>query len=278
MKIITLTGKAKSGKDSFARIASNITLVFPIGLADRMKRSVLDKYQFKSSDVFGSGKTKETGYLEYPKSEYESFGLKEVKTPWAYVTNKLNSTRLWEFRTSVSIKYDPKIFSYPEDARWAHFVGGGHPTFWLSPREAMQTAGHSMEVSKPDALTGPLVSDISVLRESEDKTQRFFKTSLSYDRSLGLYPWCQASIKEPILIITDVRKPEQLKSLKVSFSDLISVKINRSEQLESTKDHVSEKSVDEFQDLDFDFTIKNSGSYFEFETKVCDLLTNIMRN
>lgn len=273
MKIIALIGKAKSGKDTFARIGHSVTKVIPMGLADSFKRSILEEYGFATSDVFGNGKSKESGYTSYPKPTYENKGLKSLE---GIEGNKYKDEGYSYFFNDNS---DPE-FNYLPTATLQGtricLVKSGDPHFWWSPREVMQIRGSDVEASDESALVKPLIKNIRVLQDAYRFDFASHYLSRDYDRRVGIYNWNSQSVRVPLIIITDVRKPHQLRSIRDAFSDLFSIKIDRTTSGISSK-HISETSIDQFYNSDFDFMIKNDGDYASYSHSVKSLLANIMR-
>lgn len=259
MKVIALTGKARSGKDSFARLGQSITKIIPIGLADSFKRDILEEYKFSASDIFGCGKTKEKGYLEHPKESFKKLNLQEM------ASNADSAVEAGQFSHYYYDGSNLKVLVKHQD-----------PRFWWSPREVMQIRGSEIESGNERALTDTLIQTIKTLLDGHRPGPETHHLHFDYDRRMGVYPWISQSVRTPLVVITDVRKPHQLSHLREAFPHLISIKINRRDSI-ITNGHASETSVNEFRPQDFDFMIDNDGGWLEYKEKVQNLLADIVR-
>lgn len=278
MKTLALIGKAKSGKDSLARILASNRLVFPMGLADLMKRAVLEKYGFADSSVFGSNKAKELGDIRLIKPPFDIYKFRPSVSAPEWVKRNLDTQELWEFDSEPGMQILPGVLQVVEDQRTTNYCKAGDTSVALSPREIMQKTAEEMESEFPSILTDAVIQNVLNLLISETATEEGFYYTRSYDRKLGLYDWKSFAKKEAVVVITDVRKPHQIQALKGGVEGVTSIKINRNLTLSgSSSTHSSETSVDSISDNECDLVIENNSSYEDYKNSVLTSVESLLK-
>jgi len=278
MKTLALIGKAKSGKDTFAHILASSRLVFPMGLADLMKRAVLEKYGFTDSSIFGSSKAKELGDIRLIKPPFDKYEFRPSATAPEWVKLKLGGQELWEFEFEPGMQILPGVLQVVEDQRTVNYCKAGDTSVAVSPREIMQKTAEEMESEFPSILTDAVIQNVLNLLISETATEEGFYYTRSYDRKLGLYDWKSFAKKEALVVITDVRKPHQIQAIKGGVEGVRSIKINRHLTISGNSScHGSETSVDSISDNECDLVIENNSSYEDYKSLVLTSVESLLK-
>lgn len=269
MKIIALIGKARSGKDTFARILSAAHPTIAMGLADRMKRNVLKEYPFPISDIYGNGKTKEVGHIQVKKPGFGSYEVYKESNPPNWLVQELGTEYIWRFDSNYPIPRIEGVISISNQHKYYHYMPAGSTAVCCSPREIMQSRTVGMEKQNIEALTRPLSEDIDLLRNNVERGKEFDTYKYLYDRKLGVYPWKWKASTDPYIVITDVRMPHQIKYLKNRYPDLIAVKIERGFSIQGkSQTHITESAMNDIPDEDVSLIIENNSSLEDYKRNI----------
>lgn len=279
--MVCISGYSGSGKDEFARVLVDEHRAPKVGLADPAKRHMADLYGFTEEQLFGPSAFRNAGDLRYPKPVFFKSGLAlsqatASRPPEGLVGELKPDTGYWEFdsrRGTVDLADAAFISRLP----WAPgklgnatlFVPEGHPTFWLSPREALQLYCELMNTLYGDTWIRKSV-DIHFKLGAilEFGGQRFMR--FSYDRMFGpSVPSQNMFVPAPeeggafLSCSADFRHRHEFNLVRKMRAERfvpVTVRVRRPSVPDPPFQHRSETEQATIPDSFFDFVVDNDGT------------------
>lgn len=290
-----VSGFSGVGKDEFCRRLVLEYNAVQTGLADPMKRHLIDVYGFSEQQMFGPSMYRNSGDARYPKNVQRELELRKWEGPipegiagdvdpgkqyWVmevpHACGSLNMTLQWmerEIKCRVG-KVDGRPYVDNEDSILV-FIPEGDPIFWLSPREALQLYGE---------LLNNLYLNTWVRKGIEDQ-RKVATGKYSYNRMSGLVAVNDAMPKAHIITcFADFRHINEIELAESTYESsfrtcvpvLIRVKSQRVPR--PPYNHRSETEQATIPDNRFHFVVQNDGSVQDLHDKVDKIVTIVTQS
>lgn len=266
--MLCVSGYSGSGKDEFVRkLVENGDP--KVGLADPAKRHMADLYGFTEEQLFGPSASRNAGDLRYPKQDFVDLGLAlssvTAQEPPEGLTGELVPGRYWEYVGRGGEQKLPYVPGKLGSARI--FVPEGHPSFWLSPREALQRYCELMNLMYENTW---IRKGIQTHKELSKVATDNGRTRLvhGYHRMRGLYSpeyFQPAPGPEEAFVScsADFRHRHEIKETAASATDdfvPVLVRVKRASVPEPPFPHRSETEMKTIPDSAFDYVVNNDST------------------
>ncbi len=249
MKIITLCGNSKSGKDTVAEYISKNHKYFPMALSSPIKGFLKSVFGFDDTQLYGPGVYRDMIDARFHDYDCEAWKVAIKKTQevgWDKYKNRQCGT-LIDFLRSMDLIQNNHINHYGTLKSTIEQLREDHTA--LSPRIALQVIGTDWGRNQVD-------KDLWV----------------SYClKNIQRCSYLIAPRKNYKYIITDIRFQNEFDRFKEHQA--FSIKINRPDL--EIMEHASETELLSFDDKQFDVVIDNDGSLEDLYAKVDEALKNV---
>lgn len=288
--VLCVSGYSGSGKDEFVRtfVEDGDTKV---GLADPAKRHMADLYGFDERQLFGPSSARNSGDMRYPRLDVRDLGLVRSditaeNAPSDLVGELEPGVAYWEYEgrgsESGGLANAPGRLPYiPGRLGSARvLVPEGHPSFWLSPREALQRYCELMNLMYEASWANKAM--MTHVRLSETTMRRGMAVlKWGYYRMLGLFENSEAMNPPPgpsevfVSCSADFRHRHEFslaRSMETRTFVPVLVRVKRPSVPEPPYDHRSETEMKSIPDSAFDFVVENSGSVEDLHARAKEVL------
>ncbi len=285
--LICISGFSGSGKDEFSKVFVDEMQAPKVGLADPAKRHMADLYGFTERQLFGASANRNAGDLRYPKPEMTSLGLtvssaSSKNVPEGLVGTLHPDVAYWEYEARQST---PGAFPYlPGKLGNARiFVPEGHPSFWLSPREALQRYCELMNLMYGDTWIRKSVNVHVQLGQTFERDGSRWML-YSYDRMAGIIRSDLQRTPAPedggsfFSCSADFRHVHEFRMVrKLSAPDFlpVAVRVKRPSIPGPPFPHRSETEQATIPDEFFDFVIDNDGTPEQLHAKAREVAAKV---
>lgn len=277
--MICVSGFSGVGKDEFcSRLVKNHGAV-QTGLADPMKRHMADLFGFSEEQLFGPSIFRNAGDIRYPKEimdHAEWFAPPRESSPSSWIIRISDKTGVSDFEPMLnhwSQSNDPKlppVKKQESNGITEYVFSEGDPSFWLSPREALQKYGE---------LMNNLYLNSWIRKGIEDHV-KIASGSYSYSR-MGGVKHTGAPTRDRKMVITcfsDFRHWHEIRAAKSSsVRGIIPVLVRiKSKRVPNPPyQHRSELEQTTIPDSEFNFIIHNDKGVDELH-KASDRLVHML--
>lgn len=269
MKLIALSGKSRSGKDTVADMLVTEKGFAKIALADPLKRFCKEVYGFSYEQLWGPSEERNR-----PDERY----LKEIKTPpCLWCVNHRKGTPSTHATSELRFlgPSNPEILTYCEDHVPASHspaaCRAGHAgcqellakvtkPVYLTPREAIQKLGTEWGRGLyEDTWVEYLLGVVELL----DRGESFIYTpEFGLERALTDYQG---------VVVPDARYENEFTALRKAGAVMVRVKRTASGIAGERGQHPSETEQDRIPDEAFDHVLENEGTLEDLKMKVMAL-------
>ena len=298
--IIAISGFSGVGKDEFAKRLVSAYGAVQTGLADPMKRHMSDIYGFSAEQLFGPSSMRNSGDLRYPKKLFREYDLKPVDGSIPLNTNGIITPgkRYWQcegrftegvleipgsdpnkplWPAAPYIQIDRAASGPLRLSQFRYYIVEGHPSFWLSPREALQKYGELMNNLYGDTwirLGIEIQKKLAIVRRHVNDGVEF---EYEYNKMDGLFQREAYSISgqslhygDLITCFSDFRHWNEIQYARQAGDSLTTVVLIRVKHLRITTppyQHRSETEQTTIPDSEFDFVVMNDGTIEDLYAK-----------
>jgi hypothetical protein len=314
--LIGVSGFSGTGKDAITNRLKSKHGAIQIGMTDPAKRHMAEIYGFTEEQLFGPSNKRNSGDLRYPKKIFNELMIcpveltkhtidVEIMSDFIHMTpitlDKTKRYFVYESLSKVAIpsimrgvpcsldeKHRPKVF----------YIEAGNPSFWLSPREALQRYCELMNLMYENTWIRKNIENHRLLTQVKHvynipdenmfqkhmfKVRNEISLKYNYHRMRGLVENQDDSYRRLVdgVFITcssDYRHWHEIK-LTRELADIytpVFVRIKRPGITEPPYQHRSETEQVSIPDSEFDFIIDNDGSIDDLNAKVDEMIGKII--
>jgi len=291
--LVCISGYSGSGKDEFSKVLVDEMRAPKVGLADPAKRHMADLYGFTERQLFGPSANRNAGDIRYPKQELFDWGLTVSRSssenpPEGLVGSLRDGVSYWECDARNTAEAFPYVPGRLGSAKI--FVPEGHPTFWLSPREALQRYCELMNLMYGDTWIRKSVNVHVQLGQTFERHGGRFML-YAYDRMMGVIKPDEAVVSGEAHLVpapedggsffscsADFRHVHEFRMVrKLSSPDFlpVTIRVKRPSIPNPPFQHRSETEQATIPDEFFDFVVDNDGTPEDLHAKAREIVEKV---
>jgi hypothetical protein len=307
--IVAISGFSGVGKDEFAKRLVSAYKAVQTGLADPMKRHMADVYGFSAEQLFGPSSMRNSGDLRYPKKLFYEYNLQPVDGPIPSSANGvvIPGKKYWQCEGRFTDGVQEISSANPDKPAWfaapyvqtnrssgplrlsqfRYYIIEGHPSFWLSPREALQKYGELMNNLYGDTwirLGIEIQKKLAIVRRHDGDGIEF---EYEYNKMDGIFQRELVSISgqplhygDLITCFSDFRHWNEIRYARQSGDELTTVVLVRVKHPQITTppyQHRSETEQATIPDSEFDFVVMNDGTIEDLYAKADKIIAQMKK-